>query len=209
MSTPANTQAADLPEIITKALSKAFGLGQTYWQQADSEYTSQHRKADETHDKYRALVAETVAELTLPQAAEAGISDELLDKIAGDSAEAANKSNDNEAHKVIAATREQDSFHVASAESGRVQGEGLTDEQIYHQARGDYEIAQIRRTKGTRECWPKFCSLTPIEQAGWVARSCANTAAGAGGSVGATKSDAPPDLIEGRFYETTTHGRCR
>lgn len=52
-------------------------------------------------------------------------------------------------------------------------GEALTDEQIYHQARGNYEIAQIRRTKGTRECWPKFCALTPIQQAGWVAKSVA------------------------------------
>ena len=61
--------------------------------------------------------------------------------------------------------------------------EPMTDEQIYHQARGEYEIAQIRRTKGTRECWPKFCALTPIQQAGWVARACATPVpGGAGGS---------------------------
>src|SRR5690242_10700430 len=46
---------------LAQALRKAFALGQTYWQQADSEYTSQHRKADVTRAKFDALVAETIA----------------------------------------------------------------------------------------------------------------------------------------------------
>ncbi len=46
---------------LRHALRRAFNLGQTYWQQADSEYTSQHRKADETQAKFNALVSDTVA----------------------------------------------------------------------------------------------------------------------------------------------------
>lgn len=44
---------------LEKALNQAFNLGQTYWQQADSEYVSEHKKADVTRDKYQALVAAT------------------------------------------------------------------------------------------------------------------------------------------------------
>lgn len=47
-------------ELLQQALRRAFNLGQTYWQQADSEYTSQHRKADETAAKFDALVTETL-----------------------------------------------------------------------------------------------------------------------------------------------------
>lgn len=57
-----NTNAAiaeDLQDTVSKALRRAWQLGQTYWQQADSEYTSQHRKADETQGKFYALVEET------------------------------------------------------------------------------------------------------------------------------------------------------
>ena len=59
-----NTNAAlaeDLQDTVSKALRRAWQLGQTYWQQADSEYTSQHRKADETRGKFDALVEETRA----------------------------------------------------------------------------------------------------------------------------------------------------
>ena len=48
-------------ENIRLALRKAFLLGQTYWQQADSEYTSQHRKADATREQFLQLVEDTVA----------------------------------------------------------------------------------------------------------------------------------------------------
>lgn len=48
---------------LREALRRAFSLGQTYWQQADSEYTSQHRKADETSAKFSELVETTVAHL--------------------------------------------------------------------------------------------------------------------------------------------------
>lgn len=62
-----NTNAAlaeDLQDTVSKALRRAWQLGQTYWQQADSEYTSQHRKADETQGKFDTLVEETRAALS-------------------------------------------------------------------------------------------------------------------------------------------------
>lgn len=43
------------------ALRKAWQLGQTYWQQADSEYTSYHAKADVTQQKFKTLCDETSA----------------------------------------------------------------------------------------------------------------------------------------------------
>lgn len=49
----------DSQDIASKALRRAWQLGQTYWQQADSEYVSQHRKSDETYAKFQQLVDET------------------------------------------------------------------------------------------------------------------------------------------------------
>lgn len=54
----------DAQDIASKALRKAWQLGQTYWQQADSEYISQHRKADETQANFQKLVDETRAAIT-------------------------------------------------------------------------------------------------------------------------------------------------
>lgn len=48
---------------VEKALRRAYQLGQTYWQQADSEYTSRHKKADATQAKFETLVQHTVNEL--------------------------------------------------------------------------------------------------------------------------------------------------
>lgn len=48
-------------EEIRAALRLAFNLGQTYWQQANSDYTSQWKKADVTHAKFRQLVEDTVS----------------------------------------------------------------------------------------------------------------------------------------------------
>lgn len=59
--------AAKVPEstveAVVKALRSAWQLGQIYWQQADSEFCSQHKKADETRDKFTALITETKAML--------------------------------------------------------------------------------------------------------------------------------------------------
>lgn len=56
----------DKLEIVTKALRRAFNLGQTYWQQADSESYSQNRKSDETRCKFDSLIDETALSLSTP-----------------------------------------------------------------------------------------------------------------------------------------------
>ena len=65
---PATQQAADLLAMVSKSLREAYNLGQRYWQQADSEYISQHKKADDTRAKFMALVEETCAALAAGQA---------------------------------------------------------------------------------------------------------------------------------------------
>lgn len=49
---------------IHDALKKAFQLGQTYWQQADSDSFIQHRKSDETHAQFLKLCEDTLNNLT-------------------------------------------------------------------------------------------------------------------------------------------------
>ena len=67
--TPTPTSgAADLLAMVSKALRETYNLGQRYWQQADSEYISQHKKADDTRAKFLALVEETCAALAAGQA---------------------------------------------------------------------------------------------------------------------------------------------
>ena len=56
---PAHGGAFDL----AKALRQAYNYGQTYWQQADSDYVSQHKKSEETAIKFAAFVDESVAAL--------------------------------------------------------------------------------------------------------------------------------------------------
>lgn len=53
----------DVIDAVSKALRKAWQLGQTYWHQADHEFASYHRKADETQAKFDALLEETSAML--------------------------------------------------------------------------------------------------------------------------------------------------
>jgi len=55
------------------ALKRAFYLGQTYWQQADSEYTSQWKKADVTLASFNQLIENTIRE---------ALADNALDKMA-------------------------------------------------------------------------------------------------------------------------------
>lgn len=45
---------------LADALRKAFNLGQTYWQQVDSEYPSQWKKGDVTRAKLGTLIDETI-----------------------------------------------------------------------------------------------------------------------------------------------------
>lgn len=46
----------DLQDAVRIAMRKAFHLGQVWWQQADSENVSQHKKADATQAKFDELV---------------------------------------------------------------------------------------------------------------------------------------------------------
>jgi hypothetical protein len=52
-----------LDELVKHALVRSFHLGQTYWDQANSDSTRQWNKADETHATFKALLAETVDEV--------------------------------------------------------------------------------------------------------------------------------------------------
>ena len=58
---------------IRAAMKNAFNLGQTYWQQADSEYVSQQNKSDATRAKFNELL-----ELTVTNAAHPPEVDKLL-----------------------------------------------------------------------------------------------------------------------------------
>ena len=52
-------QREDLQNVVSKALGKAWHLGQTYWQQADSEYFSQNKKSEHTYAQFEFLVHDT------------------------------------------------------------------------------------------------------------------------------------------------------
>ena len=54
----------DTIDTVSKALRRAWQLGQTYWQQADSDSYKQQDKSDETQKKFEALVDETRALLS-------------------------------------------------------------------------------------------------------------------------------------------------
>ena len=51
----------DVIDAVAIALRKAFQLGQTYWQQADSDYISQNKKSDDTYAKFLVLSEEISA----------------------------------------------------------------------------------------------------------------------------------------------------
>ena len=55
--------AVDLTDTVCKALRRAWQLGQTYWQQADSESFAQNKKAETTHAAFVALLDDTRAAL--------------------------------------------------------------------------------------------------------------------------------------------------
>lgn len=61
-----------LTEQVRASLRRAYNLGQTYWQQADSEYISQHRKADVTAGCFVELIDATVADVERWAASHAG-----------------------------------------------------------------------------------------------------------------------------------------
>lgn len=57
--TDMQTDIHDTAALVSKALRKAWRLGQTYWQQENSEYPSQWKKADATQDAFDRLVEDT------------------------------------------------------------------------------------------------------------------------------------------------------
>ena len=63
-----NTNTIALTEQVKTAMRRAYDLGQRYWQQADSDFTSQHKKADETAAKFAALSEETCAAIAALEA---------------------------------------------------------------------------------------------------------------------------------------------
>ena len=65
---------------VDKALRRAYGLGQKYWQQADSDSFVQHKRSEETAAQFSALKAETMAMMdAAPQATPAAtVNQELL-----------------------------------------------------------------------------------------------------------------------------------
>lgn len=63
-------------QMMREALRKSFTLGQRYWQQADSDYESEHKKSDETHQKYRQLVEETLQALAAEPAPPVRLTDD-------------------------------------------------------------------------------------------------------------------------------------
>ncbi len=57
--------------LVEAALKRAFSLGQTHWQQADSDFTSHHRKAEATRQNFLVMCEETLAALALARAEQA------------------------------------------------------------------------------------------------------------------------------------------
>ena len=47
-------------ELIVKALRRAWQLGQTYWQQADSDSYKQNAKSNDTLAKFNELIVDTI-----------------------------------------------------------------------------------------------------------------------------------------------------
>ena len=66
MSTTPTTAEPLTGDALRKAMARVWSLGQTYWQQADSESYAQNKKSDATREKYLAFVEETVAALATP-----------------------------------------------------------------------------------------------------------------------------------------------
>jgi hypothetical protein len=54
----------EIDTYVRVAMRKAFTLGQTYCQQADSDYPSQHRKSDNTYKHYQDYTTEVSSVLS-------------------------------------------------------------------------------------------------------------------------------------------------
>ena len=54
-----------MSETLTKALKRAYSLGQEYWRLADSESYSHNKRAAATEAKFKELIEETARDLEL------------------------------------------------------------------------------------------------------------------------------------------------
>jgi hypothetical protein len=53
----------DLADAVSKALNKAFSLGQTYCQQAESDSFAANKRSEQTQNRFDELVAQTRAQV--------------------------------------------------------------------------------------------------------------------------------------------------
>ena len=83
MTTPREHADDKTEQTVTDALRRAFSLGKTYWQQAHSDFISQHVKADATRAKFQELCERTedTIDTLRAQLAEAQKDSERLDWI--------------------------------------------------------------------------------------------------------------------------------
>ena len=81
MTTPREHADDKTEQTVTDALRRAFSLGKTYWQQAHSDFISQHVKADATRAKFQELCERTedTIDTLRAQLAEAQRDSERLD----------------------------------------------------------------------------------------------------------------------------------
>ena len=81
MTTPREHADDKTEQTVTDALRRAFSLGKTYWQQAHSDFISQHVKADATRAKFQELCERTedTIDTLRAQLAEAQKDEERLD----------------------------------------------------------------------------------------------------------------------------------
>ena len=124
-----NTNAAlaeNMQDTVSIALRRAWQLGQTYWQQADSEYfTSQRRKADETQGKFDALVEETRA--ALATAAQPLTQDEKENQLCMSSASCGQAST-NESAFITSTQRSAGTFSASSERQSYRDSDGMPTE---------------------------------------------------------------------------------
>jgi len=65
----ATPPSADTGMAIEDAMHRVWALGQLYWYQSDHEFSSYHKKADETEAKFKQLIDDTKASAELAIAA--------------------------------------------------------------------------------------------------------------------------------------------
>ena len=121
----------DMQDIVSKALTTAWQLGQTFWRQADSVRHTQHVKSEQTERDFEALIENTRAALaTTPAAAPAGwklVPEVPTDDMIRAFRERRTGGRDREWWPSVLASAP---VHPAVGVPGRDMGSDVTDEQI-------------------------------------------------------------------------------